>query len=298
MGIGAAALAFSGTLRAAEGQAQAGPHVAINQWSVGATRGRDKKRQNMPPDEELAELAACGVNGLEPGLGSPEQAEALAAKLTKHGLEIRSIYTGSDLIDPAGAEKEIERIRALAKRVKSLGTKILVTNPSPLPNRRGKTDAELKAQAEGLNRLGRALAAEGLTLAYHNHDVELEHAAREFHHMMLGTDPACLSLCLDAHWVYRGAGHSQVALFDVVKLYGKRVVELHLRQSKGNVWSEAFGDGDIDYRALRKALDALGVNPLLVLEQGPERETPQTIDAAEAHRRSCRYAKEVFARSL
>ena len=293
MGLGAAAV-WGGTLLAADTPAQGGPHVAINQWSVGATRSRDKKRPNVPLDDELAGLAACGINGLEPGLQTPEQAKALAEKLKKHGLEMRSIYTGSDLIDAATADKEIERIIALAKQAKALGTKIIVTNPSPLPKRQGKTDAQLTAQAAGLNRLGREMTALGLTLAYHNHDVELEHAAREFHHMMLGTEPACLSLCLDAHWVYRGSGHSQVALFDVVKLYGPRVAELHLRQSKGNVWSEAFGDGDIDYRALWKSLAAVGAKPLLVIEQGPEQGTPQTLEVAEAHLRSCRYAREVF----
>ena len=294
MGLSAAALLWNGSLRAADTQAGEGPHVAINQWSVGAMRGRDKKRPSMPLDEELAELAACGINGLEAGLQTPEQAEALASQLAKQGLQMRSIYTGSELLDPAASEKEIARIVALAKRAKALGTKIIVTNPSPLPNRRGKTDAQLKVQAAGLNRAGRELAALGMTLAYHNHDVELEHAAREFHHMLLGTEPGCMSLCLDAHWVYRGAGHSQVALFDVVKLYGSRIAELHLRQSQGNIWSETFGDGDIDYRALWKVLVALGVKPLLVLEQGPENGTPQTMEVAEAHRRSCRYAKDVF----
>jgi len=294
MGLGAAAMAWSGTLRAADGQTQASPHVAINQWSVGAMRRRDKKRPDWPLDEELAGLAGCGINGLEAGLQTPEQAESLAAQLKKHGLEMRSVYTGSDLIDTARTEKEIERIVALAKCAKAHGTGIIVTNPSPLPNHQAKTDAQLKAQAEGLNRLGRELAALGLALAYHNHSVEMEHAAREFHHMMLGTEPGCLLLCLDAHWVYRGAGNSQVALFDVVKLYGARVVELHLRQSKDNVWSETFGDGDIDYRTLWKTLVARGAKPLLVLEQGPEQGTPQTLEVAEAHRRSCRYAKEIF----
>ena len=113
--------------------------------------------------------------------------------------------------------------------------------------------------------------------------------------MLLGTDPAALSLCLDAHWVYRGAGHSQVALFDVLKLYGARVSELHLRQSTENVWSEAFGDGDIDYRTLVKILRDAGVCPLLVLEQGPEGKTPQTLEPEEVHRRSARYVREVFA---
>jgi inosose dehydratase len=270
-------------------------HVSINQWSVGVVRGRDKQRAGLAFDAELAALAATGVNGLEPGLGSADQIEGLFAQLSKHGLQLRSIYTGSSVAVPASVDQEIARIVALAKRAKEVGTSIIVTNPSPLPNRQGKSDEQLRTQAKALHTLGKELAAFGVTLAYHNHDVELQFAAREFHHMMLGTDPESLSLCLDAHWVYRGAGHSQVALFDVLKLYGARVCELHLRQSTGNVWSEAFGDGDIDYRALVKQLREAGVRPLLVLEQGPEGQTPQTLEPDEVHRRSVRYVRDVFA---
>ncbi len=268
-------------------------HVSINQWSVGAVRGRDKQNAKIAFDDELAGLAAAGVNGLEPGLGSADQVEGLAAQLAKHKIELRSIYTGSSLTDPANVDKERERIVALAKRAREVGTKIVVTNPSP--NRQGKSDEQLKTQAAALNKLGHELAGLGMKLAYHNHDVELQFAAREFHHMMVGTDPEAVSLCLDAHWVYRGAGHSQVALFDVLKLYGSRVSELHLRQSTGNVWSEAFGDGDIDYRELVRKLRAISIRPLLVLEQGPEGETPQTLEVAEVHRRSVRYVREIFA---
>jgi inosose dehydratase len=271
------------------------PHVAINQWSVSVLRQRDRSRPEITREQELAELAACGINGLEPGLHSPEQVDAVASELAAHGLEMRSIYTGSDLVDPATTGREIERIVALAKRAQGAGTKIIVTNPQPLPNRQGKSDSQLEAQAAGLNTLGRELASLDVTLAYHNHDVELDHAAREFHHMMLATRPECLSLCLDAHWVYRGAGHSSVALFDIVSLYGQRVVELHLRQSQDNVWSEAFGAGDIDYRALWAALRKHGVSPLLVLEQGPEQDTPHTLEVSQIHQMSVRHAKEVFA---
>lgn len=294
MGLSAATLLWSDTLFALDTQSENLPHVSINQWSVGAMRSRDAKQRGMTLDEEMAGLAAVGINGLEPGLTAADQVDALASQLARHDFEMRSIYTGSTLLDPSEADQEIERIVELAKRAKAVGTKIVVTNPSPLPNGLAKTDAQLKAQAAGLNRLGRELAALDMTLAYHNHDVELKNAAREFHHMMLGTDPGCLSLCLDAHWVYRGAGNSQVALFDVVKLYGSRVVELHLRQSTDNVWCELFGDGDIDYRALWKELVQCGADPLLVLEQGPEQGTPQTMEIQEAHRRSCLYAREVF----
>jgi len=292
-GLAAAAVLCSRVAAEAAAESAKPLHVSINQWSVGAVRGRDKQNAKIAFDDELAGLAAAGVNGLEPGLGSADQVDALAAQLAKQNLELRSIYTGSSLADPANVDKELERIVALAKRAKEAGTKIIVTNPSP--NRQGKSDEQLKTQAAALNKLGHELAGLGMKLAYHNHDVELLFAAREFHHMMVGTDPEAVSLCLDAHWVYRGAGHSQVALFDVLKLYGSRVSELHLRQSTGNVWSEAFGDGDIDYRELVRKLLDINIRPLLVLEQGPEGETPQTLEVAEVHRRSVRYVREVFA---
>jgi len=292
-GLASAAVLLSRAAAEAAGEAGDALHVSINQWSVGAVRGRDKPNAQLAFDDELAGLAAVGVNGLEPGLGSADQVDGLAAQLAKHNLQLRSIYTGSSLTDPAKVDAELERIVALAQRAKQVGTQIIVTNPSP--NRQGKSDEQLKTQAAALNTLGRELAKLGIKLAYHNHDVELLFAAREFHHMLVGTDPQAVWLCLDAHWVYRGAGHSQVALFDVLELYGPRICELHLRQSTGNVWSEAFGDGDIDYRALVRKLVEINVRPLLSLEQGPEAQTPQTLDVAEVHRRSVRYVREVFA---
>ena len=100
---------------------------------------------------------------------------------------------------------------------------------------------------------------------------------------------------LDAHWIYRGAGNSAVALFDVVKLYGPRVTELHLRQSVDNVWTEVLSDGDVDYPALASYLLGIGVKPHLVMEQAVEEGTPNTMDAVESHRLSREYARRVFA---
>jgi inosose dehydratase len=134
-----------------------------------------------------------------------------------------------------------------------------------------------------------------MRLAYHNHDIELRNAAREFHHMLAGTDPDHVSFCLDTHWVYRGAGNSSVALFDVIRLYGPRISELHLRQSKDGIWTEAFGDGDIDYAAVAAAIEALRIRPLVTLEQAVEEGSPRTMEAAAAHRLSSQRVRQVFA---
>ena len=272
-------------------------HVACNQYPWGTFYAREKKDFNTLLDAGLAEVKASGNDGFEPGVGGLQQIEQMVPLLKKHELEMRSLYVNSTLHDAGQADKSIEEVLAAATKAKAVGTRIIVTNPSPLRwgGPENKTDEQLKVQAAALDKLGAGLKKMGLILAYHNHDIELRNAAREFHHMMVGTDPANVTLCLDAHWIYRGSGNSQVALFDVLKLYGPRVTELHLRQSQNGVWTEAFGPGDIDYPRLAEYLLRIGVKPLLVLEQAVEAGSPKTMNAAEAFQKSTEYTRRVFA---
>ncbi|MFO0879923.1 MAG: sugar phosphate isomerase/epimerase [Gemmataceae bacterium] len=273
-------------------------HVATNQYPWLTFYGRQKRSWDGDVEGSVKEVARAGLNGLEPLTGSVGQLRSLAPLLKKHDLEMRSLYVNSTLHDRAVAERSIQEVLAIGDEAKKHGCRILVTNPSPLGGGRrdGKTDAELEVQAANLDRLGAELTRRGQVLAYHNHDVELRYAAREFHHMMVATDPTKVSLCLDSHWIFRGAGDSQVALFDVVKLYGKRIVELHLRQSSKGVWTEEFGPGDIDHVRLVEMVVGLGVKPHLVLEQAVEGKTPATLDAVTAHQRGTAYVRKIFAR--
>jgi inosose dehydratase len=113
--------------------------------------------------------------------------------------------------------------------------------------------------------------------------------------MLTATDPANVKFCLDAHWVFRGCGDSQVALFDAVEHYGSRIVELHLRQSRGGIWTEVFtGEGDIDYARLGAWLTRRGLKPHLVLEQAVEGGSPKTLDAVTAHRQGLEQVRRLF----
>lgn len=270
-------------------------HVACNQYSWGVFYQREGRDFGASLDSGFAEVAASGIDGFEPG--GAEQIEQMAPLLKKHGLEMRSLYVNSTLHEAAQAGKSIEEVLAAAAKAKAAGVRIIVTNPSPIRwgGPQDKTDEQLKTQAAAMNKLGAALRRMGMTLAYHNHDIELRIAAREFHHMMVGTDPACVTLCLDAHWVYRGAGNSQVALFDVLEHYGPRVSELHLRQSQNGVWTEVFGPGDIDYERLAAHLVKIGIKPLLVLEQAVEAGSPNTMKAVDAFKQSVEYTRRLLA---
>lgn len=294
----ASAAAASSISAAVSAAPAAAPHIATNTYPWGTFARRGGQTFKLHTDEALAAIASAGIQGYEASFTSPSEFDGLGERLKAHGLEMRSLYVNSTLHDEAQAAQSIESVLAIARRAAETGCKIVVTNPSPIKwgGVENKTDAQLITQSGALDKLGAALRKLGLALAYHNHDVELRHGAREFHHMLTATDPANVKFCLDAHWVFRGCGDSQVALFDALEHYGSRIIELHLRQSAGGVWTEAFtAKGDIDYERLASWLRDHGLKPHLSLEQAVEKGSPHTMDAVTAHKQSIESARQIFA---
>lgn len=262
-------------------------HIATNTYPWSTFARRDGKTLELHTDHLLGQIASTGITGYEPIINQPVEFDGLKERLAKHGLEMRSLYVNSLLHDQAKSEASIEQVLAIAARARDLGTTIIVTNPSPIRwgGSEDKTDQQLRHQAKSLDRLGESLKKLGITLAYHNHDSELRQGAREFHHMLTATNSEHVKFCLDAHWIYRGCGNSQVALFDAVEHYADRIVELHLRQSQDGVWTETFAlEGDIDYRRLFDVLRRREIQAHLVLEQAVEAGSPSMLDAVAAHR--------------
>lgn len=288
MGQAAAAVVAAKAVGAGEA-APYGPHIATNTYPWGTFAGRDGVELPVHSQKLLEKIAAAGLQGYEPGVESAGELAGLGERLQAAGLEMRSLYVNSVLHDEAQSEGSIETVLAIAAAAQPLGTRIIVTNPAPLRwgGPEDKSDRQLRLQAANLDRLGQALRGRGLTLAYHNHDAELRQGARELNHMLTATDPEAVKFCLDAHWVYRGSGNSEVAVFDTLARYHDRIVELHLRQSTGGVWQESFTlAGDIDYRRLLAAV--ADREPHLVLEQAVEAGSPRSLDAVAAHRQGVR----------
>jgi inosose dehydratase len=134
----------------------------------------------------------------------------------------------------------------------------------------------------------------GMQLAYHTHDTEMRQSAREFHHMLWNTDPINVNLCLDAQWIHAGSGGSNLALFDIMKMYMNRIIEVHIRQSENGIWLETFGDGEIDYPRIVEKLLSAEMKPNLVMEQAVETDTPNTLSALEAMSINLKNTVEVF----
>ena len=287
--LSATVLAATATaLRASTGKSTP---IATNVYPWMTFYRRAQRDWSADVDAGLGEVANAGLDGFEPIGDSTQQIQQLGPLLAKHNLKMRSIYVNSKLHDAAAAEQSIAKVLNIAEAAKALGTSMVVTNPSPIGwgGDEDKSDQQLRVQARNLDALGRQLRQRGMVLAYHNHDAELRQGAREFHHMLTATNEDNVKLCLDAHWIFRGCGDSEVAVFDVVEHYHSRIVELHLRQSSQGIWTEAFAlQGDIDYQRLMDRLSTLGISPYLVLEQAVESKSPNTMTAMEAHRQGVR----------
>ncbi len=264
------------------------PLIATNMypWSTFAKRAKEPFQAHS--DQLLEDIASCGIAGYEPIINSAAEFDSLGERLEKHSLKMRSIYVNSTLHDESLVDKSIESVVEIGDSAAKLGVKIIVTNPSPIRwgGPEDKTDSQLRLQAKSLDRLGAELKKRSIVLAYHNHDAELRQGAREFHHMLTGTDATNVKFCLDSHWVFRGCGDSEVAVFDALEQYKERIVELHLRQSKQGVWTEAFTmQGDIDYVRLFGFLESQSITPHLVLEQAVENGSANDLGCVKAHRK-------------
>lgn len=209
--------------------------------------------------------------------------------LERAGLSCSTVYNGGPMHTPGAARETIANTVELAQRIlRYRPLEAVVFNPNPVGRR--KTEEELKVQAEALNTLGWALWNSGVRLMLHQHAPELAENGREWRFMLANTEPRWLRVCLDTHWVYRAG----LEVMKLLRECGSRLYGLHVRNSRGGVWTEDLGDGDIDYRAVAHHLRQTGFTGFLSVELAWDKETQITRPLEENLRRSLLYARDVF----
>lgn len=242
----------------------------------------------------LKSFSSAGYSTVEllPAFFDARFIERTVGLLRQYKLKAPVLYHGGVMHTREGADKTILTICELARRTKkaSVALDAINFNPDPLPGKAPKSDAQLKAQAQGVNRLAAELKKQNVRLFIHQHDPEMKNGAREWRHILANTDEKLVRFCLDTHWVYRGGMDVQT----LVRECAPRLGSLHLRNSKNGVWLEDFTAGDIDYPAIARFLKQEGFRGYLVVELAWDKETEITRPLESNLRRSLEYAKEVF----
>jgi sugar phosphate isomerase/epimerase len=262
--------------------------VGAHPWVYAATQ----PDRNITPllDQIFADIAWAGFDGIELMHTAlmPDDAEARIAALSeRHRLRVIGSSFGADMWNPeshaailAGAERIVPRLARLGGV--TLGTS--VGNARTL-----KTPEQLDAQAALLRQLMALCDAHGVVLNLHNHTYEVQ----DGEHDLRGTLARVPEVKLgpDLNWLLRGG----VDPVDFVRRYGDRIVFVHLRdQHADGRWSEALGEGSMDYAAIAQALGEIGFAGPAVVELAHERDFTPTRPLRESLRMSRDLVRRVF----
>jgi sugar phosphate isomerase/epimerase len=180
-------------------------------------------------DATLAAVAAAGYHIVETAGLYGRSAADLRAMFDKHG--IRTVAGHYAL---AEQEASPETVFSTAK---ALGQEYVVVPWLDPSLRTVETFGSLPAR---LNKLGEQAKAQGLKLAYHNHDFEFEKyggSTTVMERLLANTDPALVSFELDGYWAFK-AGNAPAEL---VARYPGRFTMVHLKDSTAAP-EKAFAD--------------------------------------------------------
>ncbi|MFL5294815.1 MAG: sugar phosphate isomerase/epimerase family protein [Phenylobacterium sp.] len=245
-------------------------------------------------DGQLAQVAKAGYRTVELAGYVGRTPEALRAALDKAGLAAASSHVQAASSAAQGGLADPDRVIAEAR---VLGVRHIVLPMFPIPERikpaagedrraylgrlgAEMTEADWRSTAALLNAKAPPLKAAGLSLAYHNHNVEFAPVAPKTGSGATGmaillkeTDPALVSFEMDAGWVV-AAGQDP---FAILKAHPRRFRQMHVKDVKASTKPNfAFqqdptevGGGIIDWKRLLPAARAAGVDGFFVEQEPP-----------------------------
>lgn len=165
---------------------------------------------------------------------------------------------------------------ALAREAKALG--LQYAGIAWYPHKAPLDEAQCLKMAADFNAAGRAMADRGLKFFYHNHGYEFQpwKNGTLFDLLVEKTDPELVAFEMDVLWTIF-PGQDPAAL---LRKYGRRWELMHLKDLRKDVRGDlsgktpttndvALGTGQVDYRAVLKAAQEVGVRWYFIEDESP-----------------------------
>ncbi len=240
-------------------------------------------------DQIFADFAAAGLEGIElmhTVLDREDSVERIGNLSAEHEVPVIGSSFGGNMWDPAQTQEVLARAEQVINAVADLGGHTLGTSTGSTGEK--KTPEQLDTQAEVLRQIMAIAESRGVTMNLHNHTYEVqwnEHEVRE----NIARIPT-VKLGPDLNWLRRAG----VEPLGFLRRHADRVVFLHLRDQKGERWTEALGEGDEDYVALAKVLDEIDYKGEATIELAHERDQEFTRPMGELFKVSCENLRHAF----
>lgn len=284
LAVGAASLNCSGLLASAENKAVVGAHP----WVYAATQ----PKYDITPilDRIFADMRYAGMEGIElmhTALRPDDAVERISVLSEKHKLPVIGTSFGGAMWDRARHNEVLEDAELVVTRLAKLGGTTLGTSVGSA--RRKKTPDDLDAQAELLRKIIAICEDNGVVLNLHNHTYEVQDDL----HDLKGTLARIPNVKLgpDLDWLVQAG----VDPIEFLLEFGERIVFLHLRdQESDKTWVEAMGEGDMDYRAVGRALKQIDFTGHAVIELAHRREMKLTRPLRESLKISRQFVREAL----
>jgi sugar phosphate isomerase/epimerase len=207
--------------------------------------GEEAKADFWGTMKKVADIGYQGIEGAEALLSLEGGVEENLKRFHDLGLKVLTVS--------AGREALRDDLAGVIKKAKALQSPRVSCWWAPMDSK----EAILK-DAELYNEAGAKLAAEGLTLCYHNHDQEFKNVFDGVYALDLlaaNTDPKALAFELDVAWISIG-GEDPVT---VLNRYKGRVPAVHVKDVYGlherTLWT-AVGTGVVKVKeSVRAAID-------------------------------------------
>jgi len=229
--------------------------MKVNQVAAQMYTLREFLKTPADIEQSLKKVKQIGYPAVQlSGLGPIADAD-LAALVKESGLICCATHESGERIvnDPA----------AIVRRLQTLGcTQTAYPWPAPALD----TLEDVKVLARGLNAAGKVMHEAGITLSYHNHDIEFRRVGGKLILDVLyeETDPRYLQGEIDTYWVQHGGGDSA----DWCRKLKGRLPLLHL---KDYGMAEAFkptfleiGYGNLNWKEIIAAADESGCQWFIV----------------------------------
>ena len=238
----------------------------------------------------FADLKYAGLDGVElmhDILRKDETIEQIAQLSEKHELPIIGTSFYGDMWDRNQHQAVFNDAKVVIKNLAKLNGTTFGISVGSAPAK--KTEQQLDDQALMLRRIMAVAKANGIEPNLHNHTYEVVDNLHDLKGTLARIPDAKLGP--DLNWLVRGG----VDPVWFIRKFGRKIVFLHLRdQHKDSRWSEALGEGDMDYPAIAKALHEVKFNGTAVIELAHESDFRITRPLRESWKISREYVRKVL----
>jgi sugar phosphate isomerase/epimerase len=266
--------------------------VGAHPWVYAATQPKNDITPVLP--QIFADMQYAGLDGIELMHTAllPDDSVAHIGELSqKHKLPVIGSSFGGAMWDRSQHAAVLQDAETIIPRLAKLGGRTLGTSVEAIKwgQKVRKTPEQLDAQAELLRKLTTLCQKNGVVLNLHNHTYEVENDLHDLKGTLARIPDAKLGP--DLNWLVRGG----VDPVQFLRQYSRQIVFLHLRdQHQDGRWSEALGEGDMDYVAIATALREIHFQGDAIIELAHESDFKPTRPLRESLKMSREFVRRVF----